>query len=288
LLEIQSWIKRRKGDFDGFVETTRLASELKPSDKMLKARLIYRLLTVHRYPEALEVGATIERPDLPLLRIKAELDFIEHQSISRYRAELAAHLGEGEPRDQSSYYRTYWNVLLADRDFAEAALVGEKIVALSGAAGSADALAAEASFLLILPMLSGDTAALARDVAAMKQRIGVESLSGSDILRSGFAADRGLLMIMDGKTAEARQFLIQYLDSTDRSPTELFFVLEPTCQTLGLTGAAAETVQCLREALSKPSSVMPYMEPRLPYYDSIRESPEFQMLVAELKAQGWL
>jgi hypothetical protein len=82
--------------------------------------------------------------------------------------------------------------------------------------------------------------------------------------------------------------LTQYLGSANRSPTEMFFVLEPTCQTLGLTGAAAETVQCLREALSSPSSVMPYMEPRLPYYDSIRESPEFQMLVAELKAQGWL
>jgi TolB-like protein len=288
LLEIQSWIKRRKGDFDGFVETTRLASELKPSDKMLKARLIYRLLTVHRYDEAQRVAATIEQPDLNLLRLKAELDFIEHKSVSRYRAELAAHIDEGELSDRIGHYRNYWTVLLADRDFAEAARIADKIVALSGVPGSADALANELNLRLLLPLLQGDTAQLTQDVAALKQRIGVDSLSGSDILNSSLATDRALLLIMDGKTAEAREMLTQYLGSADRSPTELFFVLEPTCQTLGLTEAAEETVRCLREALSKPSSVMPYMEPRLPYYDSIRDSVEFQTLVTELESAGWL
>jgi TolB-like protein len=288
LLEIQSWIKRRKGDFDGFVATTRLASELKPSDKGLKARLIYRLLTVHRYDEARQVAATIEQADLRLLRLIAELDFIEHRSISRYRDELAAHLGEGEPGDQISHFEAYWNVLLADRDFTEAARIAEAIVALSGTRDSADALAAEVNFLLILPVLQGDRDQLALDVAALKQRIGTDSLSDTDILKSPIPAYQAMLLIMDGKTAEAREMLTRYLSRADHSPTELFFILEPTCQALGLSGAAAETVQCLRQALSTPSSVMPYMEPRLPYYDPIRDSAEFQALVGQLTAEGWL
>ena len=54
------------------------------------------------------------------------------------------------------------------------------------------------------------------------------------------------------------------------------------CQLLGMAGAAEAAVECIREGLAEPSGIMPFMEPYLPFYDSIREEPAFVELVEEL------
>jgi hypothetical protein len=60
------------------------------------------------------------------------------------------------------------------------------------------------------------------------------------------------------------------------------------CQLFGLADAAAAAVQCLRDSLSEPSLVTPFLVPWLPYYDRIHASAPFQELVTELQAEGWL
>jgi len=47
------------------------------------------------------------------------------------------------------------------------------------------------------------------------------------------------------------------------------------CRALGMARAASAAIECLRAALVEPSLVMPFIEPLLPYYDPIREHPEF-------------
>lgn len=54
------------------------------------------------------------------------------------------------------------------------------------------------------------------------------------------------------------------------------------CETLGMAAAAAAAVECIRDSLANPSNVFPFLEPLLPYYDPIREEPEFIELLAEL------
>ena len=41
-------------------------------------------------------------------------------------------------------------------------------------------------------------------------------------------------------------------------------------------------VGCIRIGLAEASFVMPFMEPYLPYYDSIRDEPAFVELLAEI------
>ena len=56
-----------------------------------------------------------------------------------------------------------------------------------------------------------------------------------------------------------------------------------SCQIYGMAGATDAAVQCIRAGLAEPSWVMPFLEPYLPYYDSIREQPAFIELVVELE-----
>jgi hypothetical protein len=56
------------------------------------------------------------------------------------------------------------------------------------------------------------------------------------------------------------------------------------CQTLGMAGAAAAAVDCLRKAFAEPSNAHPFLEPYLPYYDPIRDDPAFIDLLAEIES----
>ena len=48
-----------------------------------------------------------------------------------------------------------------------------------------------------------------------------------------------------------------------------------------MAGATAEAVRCIREAIAEASELRPFVEPFSPYYDSIRNEPEFVELLAE-------
>jgi hypothetical protein len=49
-----------------------------------------------------------------------------------------------------------------------------------------------------------------------------------------------------------------------------------------MASASSAAVECIRSGLAEPSLVMPFVEPFLPYYDSIRNEPEFVDLLTEL------
>jgi hypothetical protein len=51
---------------------------------------------------------------------------------------------------------------------------------------------------------------------------------------------------------------------------------------LGIAGAGAAAVECIQESLDEIGLMLPFQEPLLPYYDSIRDEPEFIELLAEI------
>lgn len=288
LLEIQSWIKRRKGDFDGFIETSRVAAELEPGNMLLKRRLVYRLMMVHRYAQAIQMVDASPQTDLRLKLLKIELSYSQHQDLDRYRRELAKHLGEGSTREQRSFYSAYWIVLMAQKDYLEAARITPALKALYAEQETTAGVRSEIEFDLMPLLFRGDTEQLATRVAALKDRLGTESLATAEIGESTDPIDGAMFRLLEGDLEEAKADVIQFLRQAGQSPTAMFFVRQAACQTLGLTQAVQETVRCLRDGLSSPSGMRPYLEPRLPYYDAVRSSPEFQALLDELQADGWL
>lgn len=57
-----------------------------------------------------------------------------------------------------------------------------------------------------------------------------------------------------------------------------------SCQALGIARAGAAAVECIRESLDEASLVYPFLEPNLPYYDAIRDEPEFIELLTEIES----
>ena len=56
-----------------------------------------------------------------------------------------------------------------------------------------------------------------------------------------------------------------------------------SCQILWMTYVIAAAVDCIREALIETSLAFPFLEPFLPYYDSIRGEPAFVELLREIE-----
>jgi hypothetical protein len=54
------------------------------------------------------------------------------------------------------------------------------------------------------------------------------------------------------------------------------------CRVLGMIAATQAAVKCIRDGLKEPSHVHPFLEPYLPFYDSIRDQSEFIEMLADI------
>jgi len=46
------------------------------------------------------------------------------------------------------------------------------------------------------------------------------------------------------------------------------------------------TIDCIRDGLEEPSAILPFLEPYLPFYDSLRDQPEFVEMLIEIDADA--
>jgi hypothetical protein len=87
----------------------------------------------------------------------------------------------------------------------------------------------------------------------------------------------------EGKTAETEKLVRFVLQEVRKDMTAQVSMLANACQVLGMAGAAEAAVDCLRKAFSEPSMAHPFLEPRLPFYDPIRDDPAFVELLTEIE-----
>jgi hypothetical protein len=50
-----------------------------------------------------------------------------------------------------------------------------------------------------------------------------------------------------------------------------------------MIGATTAAVNCIRLGISEPSYIFPFQEVQAPFYDSIRDEPEFVELISEIE-----
>jgi hypothetical protein len=107
--------------------------------------------------------------------------------------------------------------------------------------------------------------------------------SGNEYIQATIAVDLALVAAVEGNTVETEQLIRRWrrVVAADYF-TELAAFLHETCRILGIAKATAAAVECIRTGLAQPSYVAPFMEPFLPYYDSMRDEPEFAELLEEL------
>ena len=106
--------------------------------------------------------------------------------------------------------------------------------------------------------------------------------SYGDYYSSSVIYDLALVAALEGNKAEVERVVRAWYRDAARDVANKFYTRHRICRILGMAKAAVAAADCIREGITEPSLVMPFMEAYLPHYDSIRDEPEFAALLDEL------
>jgi TolB-like protein len=293
LVEIQSWINRRQGDFQAWLQASRKARDLDPRSQRQSWVYIARLTTMHRYDDAWTELESLEQTSEVAESARVLLRLREHHDSRRYANELLTLLEPLEKQRRPQRLFALWEAQLAARDVQAQQRTIDQILAIMNRAppGGDGAPAAlmpnHLSVQLGQAMISGDAARTAALVEKIKQAMGLEDLTPATYPVSMHPLDRTQLALAEGEI----EIMIGLASAYWQDPTvdrAEWLQRGFACQLLAMAGAAEETVACLRNVFDEPSDRHPFLEPLMPMYDPIRETPAFQALIAELVSAGWL
>lgn len=95
-----------------------------------------------------------------------------------------------------------------------------------------------------------------------------------------------LLAGAQGNAEESEQLIKGWLGPEQIDWAERNEFRHEACRVLGMIAATQAAVKCILDGLNEPSHVTPFLEPYLPFYDSIREQPEFIDMLVEIDGAG--
>lgn len=287
LIEVQSWIKRRRDQLESYVELTRTAMELEPNNPEWPKQLSWRLGIMHRFDEALAVARKIENPDPVTQQLISMLELKQHKSLMRYRNELEQlYRGLGPSSDPAAQVRfSLWEARLAVRDVVAAEEIIRQAEAELAVSGIDSFSAYNAMLNILLHYIAVGDEAGRTQAATRFRRMMQEQGEAIDEL---YVLPRLLIMIAENNEAKAREAIMELREMMRNDVANRIGYSDILCSAFAMTNRATETVDCLRDAMSRPSSVRIFIEPLLPYYDRVRDTPEFQLLLDDLVEQGWM
>jgi len=285
VLELKSFIQRRLGDFEGRLDSIRLARSLDPRNLMWTVVLSRNLVFAHRYDEARhEIENSITR-NLELATLNSFIGLAEVRDISQWPKILAALQVEFETKAPPF---ALWDAHIAAREFD----LAEQYVTAIRSGSDLDVYAPAVSKLsgfdvsgIITYWFTHDSDRL--DPLLIETRASLEESRNSegDFDSVNHYLVLALLSAAEGDRAETERLVRVWRRLAVEDLAGLFMHLHFACRTLGMAGSTA-AVECIRSGLAEPSLVAPFYEPFLPYYDSIREDPEFVKLLTELAPAG--
>ena len=280
IVEAKSWIERRMGDFDARIESIRLAETLDPRNTKWFRNLIYDLILTHRYDEASAEIAALQGQDYSASYWQSVLQLRKRRDFGRLSETVAAAQKElGNDEDLFDVWETH----IANRNFKAAIELTQNMqnspqsgVVMYTLLGDKQRTRMMTSWFLKDEKRLTELLFEARAVLEETLKLHGDSPSSSLIY------DQALVAALGGNTQEAERMIRLWNRKSDTDLAEKFYRRHRMCRVLGTAGATAAAVDCIRKGLAEPSMVMPFMEPFLPYYDSMRNEPEFAALLSEL------
>ena len=282
IIELRSWIQRRQGDIAGSIESIRQARALDPRSLYWTTRLVSNLTLAHRYDEAIATLEGARGDSYGLSWLRSTLRMRDHQDPRLLLADLtAAHQEFGA---QAAPFRL-WEAHIAARDYAGAlALLGDFEAGRLADDGWRFLGVPDASLArIITDRLQREGPGTAPSLAAARERL--EAQQDSAIVQADESIFLALALVTaaEGNTDETEALVRAWLRLAHRDMAELFMQRHYACRALGLAAAVTSAVDCIRTGLAEPSQVMSFIEPLLPYYDSIRDDPQFAALLEEIE-----
>lgn len=284
VLELQSWIQRRQGDIAGMVETLRQARTLDPRNAYWTRRLVTYLMLTHRYDEAVEEFENASLDNFRLAYIERVLRVREHGQPGRLLDDLVMLQTEyGVEVDPFEL----WEAHIAARDFDDAAaLVNRSRMheRESDAWTSSDVPDVDLAGVITDHFRDADAGRLpVHAPAEPERRLARNRAQGLIEFEPNVYLAKAYISAAHGNTAETERLVRTWFRGSVRDLAQRLNLRHHTCRALGMAAAASAAVECLRSAFEEPGWAHPFIEPFLPYYDSIRNDSLFVELLAELQ-----
>lgn len=284
ILDLKSWIQRRLGDFDGKIESIRQARKVDPRNPNWTKTLVNSLIINHEYDAAAREVENTASPSFMLLVANSKIQLREHRDLDRWAADLRALQEEfqfsGTPPD-------LWESAVAGRDYAtaESLLVAMRATDDLTYWFSISELPGVDLFRLTTYWLLQDKDKLDPYLA----RIRAELSDERKLQAAYLVADRLLALAFvsaaEGNGEETRRLIRAWQREINNDLANFSVKWHHACRALGMAGASEDAVKCIQTGLVKPSYVMPFLEPALPYYDPIRNDPEFAGLLTKIRTE---
>jgi TolB-like protein/DNA-binding winged helix-turn-helix (wHTH) protein/tetratricopeptide (TPR) repeat protein len=280
VLELKSHIERRLGDFDARIESLRLARQLDPRNPHWTTTLILNLIVVHQYKLAQQDARHSSIQTIRLAEFQSMLNLQNGWDPNGWvesLKQLEIEYGTGVRRLE------LWEALFAARDFEAA---DDLLLTMQDQGQLRNFWEpfldsnSQLSRLITLHFLD-DSDRLHQLLTLARAQIDEQLNSDGEFEFGQQNLILAYMTAIEGNTEETKR-IIRNWDRQTISDIAGYTVLRVhTCRALGMAAANKEAVECIRKGLIEPSYMMPFMEPNLPYYDSIRESPEFIGLLVE-------
>jgi len=284
VLELQTWIQRRLGDYPGLIETLREAMSLDPRSEYWVYRLAINLIVAHRYDEAAAVLDSAPMTTFRQAALASLLRVRQHREPSRLLPELMAL--QREYAVQAPPVQL-WEAHIAARDYRGATTVLDAMQrdGVSGEDSGDSSLIDLNLARTITARLQNHDAAIGDLLAAARARVDVQQAEGRYAFAPGADLALALLATPDplGGTAGVEQRVRSWQRGASKDLADLTNNRHLACRALAMAGAVAASLECLTAALGAPSLVMPFIEPFLPYYDPIRGDARFERFLNDLE-----
>ncbi len=275
-LELKTWIERRQGDFDASQRTKRKMQELDPRNPNWTDVVVHGLFIMHQYDEAWAEIATSPLDSFYMNETASYLLFRDDRDYQRLQESIARLCQSYDEPDCG------WEAYLANRNYPGA------LDALTPAGELFDSMIPSEkdwrrffTFWLVpgVEPLSED---LLRWQTTLEKQL---AESGNS---PGALANLGLAMLagFQGNVDESEQLVNSWLGPEHVDWADRNEMMHQACRLLGMIAATESAVKCIRDGLIEPSHVTPFLEPYLPFYDSIRDQPEFREMLAEIDGEG--
>jgi TolB-like protein len=259
LIELKSWIQRRSRDMEGKLASERLMRSLDPRNRKWIDLIVTDLIAMHRYDEARHEIRESPLRSYMLSKWDVILDQEANPDTKRW-VEVLQRLQKEYDLENTA---DLWDALIADRDYNSA----RSLLQAEGQNWH-DNTEYVISIVQRHVLL---TASLMQDYETVHSLISdIENQEGE--LTS---LDKALLAAVTGQPEQARLQAARWRRDIERDFAGLVLLGHEACRILGIAGLAAEAVTCLREGMEEPRLVLPFIEPGLPFYDAIRNTPEF-------------
>ena len=272
-LRLKSWIERRQGNFNEMVTTRREARRLDPRNPTLTDHVLSGLLVSHRYDEAWTEADTSALESFLIEYTRNVLLFREHRDFQRLQESMQ------ETCEKYAEPDCGWDTHIANRDYAGALDSLDQ----PGDEKETSNVAESEQRLIFTHWLMGGDQFPQQKLQSIRDRLDIDNVDFDTYHRSELIITAALLAGLQGNVDEAEEWIQRWerqkpVDWAERSNSR-----HEACRILGMIEATHAAVECIEDGLKEASLMMPFMEPYLPYYDSLRGKPEFIEMLVEIE-----